>query len=182
MNARHFPRQRIAQGLLVTLFVALSASVVHADDDDHFSWPSLGTPVSYSSARQQMSAPQMLKEYKSECSACHMAYPPGFLPKTAWSHIMGGLDKHFGSDASLDAPTVKRISDWLQAEGGTYRRASAAPSSNRISESAWFIRTHREVASSTWARASIKSRSNCVACHVQAEKGNFDEDAVRIPR
>ena len=32
------------------------------------------------------------------------------------------------------------------------------------------------------ADASIKSRSNCMACHAGADKGNFDEHKVMIPK
>jgi mono/diheme cytochrome c family protein len=164
-------RHAFQPGLWAALCVALSAAVAPVNAAD-----------GPGSARHQMPAQQMLKAYRNECSACHMAYPPGFLPKSAWTHIMQGLDKHYGSDASLDAPTVAAISEWLQAQEGSDKRVTQAPATHRISESDWFIRKHREMNPATWQRAAIKSRSNCVACHTQAEKGNFDEDAVRIPR
>jgi mono/diheme cytochrome c family protein len=28
----------------------------------------------------------------------------------------------------------------------------------------------------------VKSAANCIACHTQADQGNFDEHTVRIPR
>ena len=31
-------------------------------------------------------------------------------------------------------------------------------------------------------RKSIGSAANCTACHRQAEQGNFEEDAIRIPK
>ena len=60
--------------------------------------------------------------YTQECAACHTAYPPGMLPAPSWQRIMGGLDKHYGSDASLDPATVKQLSAWLQTHAGTYKR------------------------------------------------------------
>lgn len=65
---------------------------------------------------------QALPIYKQECAACHMAYPPAFLPAASWLHVMGSLDWHYGSDASLDAATVQQISRWLQTEAGSYKR------------------------------------------------------------
>jgi hypothetical protein len=30
------------------------------------------------------------KAYAQECTACHIAYPPGMLPKQSWQRIMAG--------------------------------------------------------------------------------------------
>ena len=46
-------------------------------------------------------------KWKNECSACHMAYPPALLPERSWRKMMLGLERHFGQDASLDAPTAQ---------------------------------------------------------------------------
>ena len=45
--------------------------------------------------------------YTQECGSCHLAFPPNLLPKASWQSVMHGLDKHYGSDASLDAATQK---------------------------------------------------------------------------
>ena len=120
--------------------------------------------------------------YTQECAACHMAYPPGMLPRDSWQRIMGQLDRHYGSDASLEAVQVQQISTWLQAHAGTYKRVREAPSDDRITRSAWFVRKHREIEVSVWKRASIQSAAQCIACHRQADRGNFEEDQVRIPK
>ena len=46
--------------------------------------------------------------YTQECGSCHLAFPPSLLPKASWQRVMSGLDKHYGSDASLDAATQKQ--------------------------------------------------------------------------
>ena len=120
-----------------------------------------------------------------ECASCHMVYPPAMLPVASWQRLMAGLDKHFGVDASLDAKTTKEVGNWFVTHGGTYKRVAAndRPEQDRISKSAWFVRKHREVAAATWNRPSIKSASNCTACHGQgATKGVFEEDLVKIPK
>ncbi len=123
-----------------------------------------------------------LPAYKAECSACHLAYPVGMLPAPAWKNIMGGLQKHYGTDASLDAATVMQIGKWLEANAGTYKRVSEVPPENRISKSAWFIRKHDEVSASVFKRASVGGAGNCVACHGGAAEGNFNEHQIRIPK
>jgi mono/diheme cytochrome c family protein len=124
----------------------------------------------------------MPKSYVAECASCHTPYAPGLLPAKSWRSVMSSLDKHFGTDASMDAKSVAEISAWLQNNAANSRKFADAPPDNRITSSAWFARKHREVGKNVWLRASIKSRSNCAACHQQAANGNFEEDNVRIPR
>jgi len=126
----------------------------------------------------------LLPKYAQECSACHVAYPAGFLPAASWQRVMAGLGKHYGTDASLDEASVREISGWLKANAGTYKRVSEEPPENRITKSAWFLRKHREgeVPANVWKRASVGSPANCAACHTNADKGNFNEHEVRIPK
>jgi hypothetical protein len=125
-----------------------------------------------------------LPKYKQECAACHIAYPAGMLPAASWQHLMGNLTKHYGTDASLDDATVRELSGWLKANAGTYKRVSEEPPQDRITQSAWFLRKHRdgEVPAGVWKRASVGSASNCAACHTNAAQGNFNEHDVRIPK
>ncbi|MDO9314073.1 MAG: diheme cytochrome c [Burkholderiaceae bacterium] len=123
-----------------------------------------------------------LPKYQQECAACHVAYPPGLLPAASWQRLMSHLPRHFGTDASLDAATTKEISTWLTQNAATRKRLATPPPEDRITRSAWFVRQHDEVPAATWKRASIKSASNCSACHTRADQGDFDEDNVRIPR
>lgn len=125
-----------------------------------------------------------LPKYTQECAACHMAYPPGLLPAASWQRLMGALDKHYGTDASLDAASVRELGAWLNANAGTYKRVSEAPPQDRITQSAWFLRKHRpgEVPAEVWKRPAVGSPSHCVACHGGAAQGNFSEHDVRIPR
>jgi Dihaem cytochrome c len=127
----------------------------------------------------------LLPAYKQECSSCHIAYPPGMLPAASWQRLMNNLPRHFGTDASLDAATVSQISDWLQAHatmGARSRGNAASPPEDRITRSPWFVREHDEVTAATWQRPSVKSPSNCAACHTRAEQGDFSERNIRIPR
>ena len=119
--------------------------------------------------------------YTQECAACHTGYAPGMLPARSWQRIMTGLDKHYGTDASLDAATVRQLSGWLQANAGTYKRVAEAPPEDRITQSAWFVRKHDEVAPSVWKLASVKSAANCTACHTGADQGDFSDDNLKFP-
>lgn len=119
--------------------------------------------------------------YTQECAACHTAYPPGMLPASSWARIMRGLDQHYGTNASLDAPTVKQLSTWLQANAGTYKRVREAAPDDRITRSEWFLREHRKLDPSVWTHLSVKSAANCAACHTGADRGDYDDDNLRFP-
>ena len=138
-------------------------------------------PAAWADSRE-MPASAMLPVYKQECAACHMAYPPGMLPASSWSRMMNGLDQHYGTDASLDATMVRQIGTWLEAHAGTYKRVREAPPQDRITQSYWFERKHREVEPAVWKRAAVGSPANCMACHTRADQGDFDDDRVRIPK
>lgn len=124
----------------------------------------------------------LLPKYQQECAACHVAYPPGMLPAASWRRVMGNLKNHYGTDASLDAATVKDLSVWLDTHAGTYKRVTQEPPQDRITRSAWFIRKHDEVAPATWKLPAVKSAANCIACHTRADQGEFNERDIRIPR
>jgi len=126
-----------------------------------------------------------LPKYQQECAACHIAYAPGLLPAASWQRLMSALPRHFGTDASLDATTVREISGWLAQHAGTakkVRRDPTPPPEDRITRAAWFTREHREVPAPTWKLPAVKSASDCAACHIRADEGDFSERNIRLPR
>ncbi|MGB9094111.1 MAG: diheme cytochrome c [Gallionella sp.] len=121
-------------------------------------------------------------KWATECSACHVAYPARYLPAESWRAIMAGLDKHFGSNASLDPATAQEITAYLVKNAGTGRHDASGKPVLRITETRWFRSEHREVAARHWNNPKVKSRANCGACHTTADKGDFSERHVRFPR
>ena len=119
--------------------------------------------------------------HAQECASCHSAYPPGLLPAASWQRIMSGLDRHYGTDASIDATTVRELSRWLQANAGTYKRVRGAPPDDRITRADWFVRKHRELDAAAWKHPAVRSAANCAACHPGADRGDYDDDGVRLP-
>jgi cytochrome c553 len=120
-------------------------------------------------------------KWANECGGCHVAYPAKFLPAASWSKIMSGLDKHFGSDASLDAATGKAIGGYLAANAGSGKHGES-PASLRISDTRWFQREHsEEMDPSIFKSPLVKSVANCGACHTAAAKGDYSERNIRIP-
>jgi|JI10StandDraft_1071094.scaffolds.fasta_scaffold928481_1 mono/diheme cytochrome c family protein len=140
------------------------------------------TGIAPAKADSRLGPARTLPAYAQECGSCHLAYPPGLLPASSWQALMTGLARHFGSDASVDGPVAREISDWLSAHAGTGKRAAERPPNDRITRATWFTRKHREVAPATWSRPAIRNSGNCAACHGGAAQGDFDEHAIKIPK
>ena len=102
--------------------------------------------------------------YAAECGTCHVAYPPQLLPAASWRELMAGLDKHFGSDASLEPALAKEIGQFLAEHAG--RRGGTAL---RITETRWFLKEHRK------EMTPGRNPADCAACHAGAEKGIYED-------
>lgn len=157
-------RQRIAAALLCAMMLPFGACAA-GDDDDTASSP----------RRAPMPA-----VYLEECGGCHVPFPASGLPAASWDALMGGLDRHFGSDASLAPQDAGTIRGWLRANAG--RGAANLTEPLRITRTAWFLREHDEIPVATWRSPAVKSAANCAACHRGAERGDFSEHDARIPR
>lgn len=142
---------------------------------------------------ESKSLPQVSNaKWQAECSSCHTLYHPGLLPERSWRKIMSGLDQHFGENASLDPLIQKEITAFLAANSADHAQnrrsakiAQSTPAQStplRISETPWFVRKHDEVRGDVWKRPKIGSPANCTACHSGADKGDFAEARIKIPR
>lgn len=103
------------------------------------------------------------QKWKQECGSCHVAFPARMLSAENWQQVVDGLDKHFGSNATLEVADRKVILGFLLrygANGPTHTSASM-----RITDTPWFKREHRIISEKEWRLDEVKTRSNCAACH-----------------
>ena len=61
--------------------------------------------------------------WQQECASCHLAYSPALLPRASWRRMMGGLEQHFGENASLDPATQADILRFLEANAADSGRS-----------------------------------------------------------
>ena len=121
-------------------------------------------------------------QWRTECGSCHIPYPPQLLPAAAWHRILSALDRHFGTDASVEPAVRAEIAAYLERYSGTSARLAAPAETPRITETAWFVHEHHEVPVTLWRTPAVKSAANCAACHTGAEQGDFRVRNIRIPR
>lgn len=122
---------------------------------------------------------------KEECGSCHLAFAPSMLPANSWKRMMANLKNHFGDDASVDAATAARITQYLVAnaadQGGQQysskllRGVSAANAPLRITELPKWVKEHRKVPDWEWKHKDVRTRANCTACHTDAELGSYND-------
>jgi len=168
----------------------LGGAYLMADDEHHKSRNS--RQVNTAIAVNQLPASPQQTSYNNECGSCHMAYQPEFLPKNAWRTMMGGLEDHFGVNATLTAQDEQVLSAYLQENAADSKRvgkhfkkmaASAGTDGKviRISDTRYFKREHKGIPQRFIDQKAVKSIANCNACHQTAAKGDYRERGIFIP-
>ena len=123
--------------------------------------------------------------YQKECGACHTPYPAQFLPKRSWEHLLSGLDKHFGENASLPPKSLASIKTYLESHAAdsalgyakAMRDVPSTATTLRITEMPFWTKIHaRQIERHAFSAPKIKSASNCVACHRGATNGIYEDD------
>jgi hypothetical protein len=138
------PAERLASRFLFVFAAALSFSCAARDEpwqqrEDNAAW-------------------------RTECSGCHIAFPPALLSADDWLDIMSNLERHYGADASLDAPTRQQIAEYLARNGASNRMFASRDDVPRITSAEWFLRKHRG-AIRMLQKGRVKSLADCAACH-----------------
>jgi hypothetical protein len=181
-------RTHLATGIVA---LVLLGSLAAASEHEHEGRHERRSDRERRSSAMAPSDPAAHALYVRECGACHLAFPPGLLPADSHRRIMAALDRHFGQNAELDPPVRDRIERYLvdrAAETGSFSKSRKVMASldgtvpARITDVPWFERKHRRIDGRVVALEAVRSRSNCAACHPGAERWDFDDDEVRIPR
>ena len=94
---------------------------------------------------------------------------------------MNGLDKHFGETATLDPKDYQEILGVLVSNAGTKWGRVNSESGMRLIDTAWFSHKHANIPNKFWFDDAVKSPSNCIACHIKADKGDWSEESTQTP-
>ena len=129
--------------------------------------------------------------WRDSCGGCHGPFHPTLLPARSWTAHLDRPDNHFGLPWQFDAKTLAEIRAFLQQNSAETEMTEAAYRINksipadvtplRITETAFWIEKHGRIDNRTWSNPAVGSKSNCRACHRDAEYGTYDDAAIRLP-
>lgn len=187
---------QIMNRLLIISAIALltlGSAKCHADDDsenvDHYKKSyDIRDEHSFKNLNNLKSDPLYIKV----CGSCHMAYQPEFLPRRSWKKIMETLNKHFGTDATVEPRVNKEILAYLMDNAADRKRVGIhftelagsiqkRDTPLRISNTPYFIKTHSKLTQEQISQSDVKSIANCNACHKKAEQGDYRKRSIIIP-
>ena len=58
----------------------------------------------------------------------------------------------------------------------------AAETPLAITETDYWKKKHHDIKQAYWKHKQVKGKSNCPACHLDAEAGTFEDAAMRLPK
>lgn len=129
--------------------------------------------------------------WRDACGECHLAFHPALLPARSWARTMAEQGDHFDEDLGLDAETADRIRAFLVSNAAeasatewAWEIARAVPAGEaplRVTGLPWWEAKHEAVPEDVWDRPEVGGDLQCEACHLDAERGSFEDGAMRIP-
>lgn len=120
------------------------------------------------------------KDFYFECSDCHNLIPPELLPKSSWIALMNKQDNHYDEDLELDKDLVKSIKTFLVNNSSETSSKEAAHKLQEeikssklftITKTSYWKSTHKDISKEIFKSDEIESKTNCMACHKDFEKG-----------
>lgn len=130
--------------------------------------------------------------WQEECGACHLAFHPSLLPARSWQRLFNEQENHFQEDLMLDEEVVTELMQYAKENSAEKKMTEAAWKINRsiepiaapieITSVGYWKDKHSEINDEVWRGESVKSATNCGACHFDAEQGTFMDSAMSIPK
>lgn len=130
--------------------------------------------------------------WREACGECHLAFHPALLPARSWARTVHEQGDHFGEDLGLDADTAERVRVFMVSNGAeanatewAWEIARAVPAGEaplRVTELPWWEEKHHDIPADVWDRPEVGGKLQCEACHIDAERGSFEDGAMRFPK
>jgi len=128
--------------------------------------------------------------YIDHCGACHFAYQPELLPADSWRRILYGTEDHFGDAVDLDEDARHEIERYLTSNAANISSAELSQkimrslngqTPARITDIPYIRQEHHKLLPQDIKQPSVGTLGNCIACHRNAENGDYDDDRVAVP-
>jgi len=130
--------------------------------------------------------------WRDRCGSCHGTFHPSLLPARSWTALLDRPDNHFGLAWDFDTKTLAEIRTFLRQNAAEADMSEAAYKINksiradltplRITETAFWIEKHARIDKRMWSDPAVGLKSNCRACHRDADYGTYEDAAIRLPR
>jgi len=129
--------------------------------------------------------------WREACGECHFAFHPSLLPERSWRKIFKNQHEHFGDDLDLDEESINELLKFHienSAEIGLdepsrkilyYTPENETPT--RITETHYWVNKHKDIKEIYWKHDKVKTKGNCSACHLDADKGTYEDSDMRLP-
>ncbi len=133
----------------------------------------------------------MNASWQEACGECHLAFHPSLLPQRSWQRLFDEQAEHFGEDLFLEPEQITGLLAYANTHAAEQGETEAAWLINRaivpqqrplrITETRYWKRKHDDFPEAVWQREDVLSRTNCGACHHDAEQATFQDGAMAIP-
>ena len=171
-------------GLLIVVLVSVSSLVYFrgylVETADHLYQPYKGPDLPDNA------------QWRELCGECHFAFHPSLLPERSWKKIFDEQHEHFGDDLDLEKDTLQQLLEFhlkYPAETGLTEPARKilfyTPENEtpiRVTETHYWVKKHEDIDKSYWKHQKVKSKSNCKACHLDADQGTYEDSDMRLPK
>ncbi|MDH5326053.1 MAG: cytochrome b/b6 domain-containing protein [Gammaproteobacteria bacterium] len=130
-------------------------------------------------------------QWREACGECHFAFHPSLLPRRSWEKMFSQQHEHFGEDLDLSEDDAKSLLEFhlkYPAESNLtepsrkilyYTPENELPL--RVSETHYIVKKHKDIEDVYWKHNKVKSKSNCSACHLDANRGTYEDSDMRLP-
>lgn len=129
--------------------------------------------------------------WREECGDCHFAFHPTLLPERSWERIFAEQHEHFGDDLDLDVDTLTELLEFHKKYSSESQLTEPArkilyytPEGEtpiRVTETNYWIEKHKDIAEVYWKNEKVGTKSNCAACHLDSDKGTYEDSNMRLP-
>lgn len=130
--------------------------------------------------------------WREVCGECHLAYYPTLLPARSWEKLIMDQSEHFGEDLGLDEATLNEVRKFMVTNAAENHLTESAwkvshltpPDETpvQVTETVYWKEKHMDIPKHYWKHEKIIGKGNCVACHLDATQGTFEDAAMKLPK
>ncbi|MDH5436460.1 MAG: hypothetical protein OEX83_06840, partial [Gammaproteobacteria bacterium] len=130
--------------------------------------------------------------WREVCGECHLAYYPTLLPARSWKKLIKYQSDHFGEDLGIEEVSLKEVLNFMVTNAAESNLTESAwkvshltpPDETpvQVTETVYWKEKHMDIPEHYWKHEEIIGKGNCIACHLDAKQGTFEDAAMKLPK